>query len=183
MEECFISVDVETTGPVPAIYSMYQLGACVVGDEKSQFFGEIQLISEQVVPEALAACNVTLEQLRLRGDSPTTVMEKFSDWATKVAGKRKPILVAFAATFDWMFVEWYLQVFTGGSPFGHAGLDMKAYYMGLTGCRWDETKMSRIHPRYRSTRPHTHNALDDAIEQAEMFAKMLEHRAEIGGGG
>jgi ribonuclease T len=30
-KECLISVDVETSGPIPGDYSMLSLGACVVG--------------------------------------------------------------------------------------------------------------------------------------------------------
>jgi hypothetical protein len=100
-------------------------------------------------------------------------MPRFDEWVRKVSAGRKPVFVALAATFDWMFVEWYLRVYAGDNPFGHAGLDIKAFYMGLMKCRWGETGQSKIDPRFQSDKPHTHNALDDAIQQADMFAKML----------
>ena len=47
--------------------------------------------------------------------------------------------------------------------------------MGLMRCRWNETSLKKIDARFQSDKPHTHNALDDAIQQADMFAKMLAH--------
>lgn len=175
MEELFISTDVETTGPAPGhdLYSMYQLGACVVGDLSKTFYAELALISDRFIPEALAACGQTFEELRAKGDDPAATMLRFSAWVEKVAAGKKPVFAAFGATFDWEFVDWYFQRFTGSNPFGHCGQDIKSYYQGMMRCRWDATKLSKIDPRFLSDKPHTHNALDDAIQQADMFAKML----------
>jgi hypothetical protein len=49
----------------------------------------------------------------------------------------------------------------------------KAYYTGLSGCSWFETKSSRIPREYQSTPHEKHNALSDAKAQAEMFSKLL----------
>ncbi len=175
-EECFISVDIETTGPTPGLYSMYELGACVVGDDARRFYEELSLLKDgQAVPEALSACGHSIEELSLKGREPALVMRRFDEWVRKVSAGKKPVFVALGATFDWMFVEWYFRVYAGENPFGHAGLDIKAFYMGLMKCRWDETKQSKIDARFQSDKPHTHNALDDAIQQADMFAKMLAH--------
>ena len=61
----------------------------------------------------------------------------------------------------------------GENPFGFAPLDVKSYYMGLTGCSWEETKSSRIRQEFQPARAGDHNALNDARAQAEMFEKML----------
>ena len=36
-EEIYISIDVEATGPIPGEYSMYEIGACVVGKEDEYY--------------------------------------------------------------------------------------------------------------------------------------------------
>jgi len=46
----------------------------------------------------------------------------------KAAGPCKPVFVGFNACYDWQFVNWYLEHFTGGNPFGFAGLDIKSFY-------------------------------------------------------
>jgi hypothetical protein len=81
--------------------------------------------------------------------------------------------VGFNATFDWMWVNWYFHQFLGKNPFGISGLDIKAYYMGALGKRtWSETTKRNMEARFLSDAPHTHHALDDAREQAEVFLKI-----------
>jgi hypothetical protein len=62
------------------------------------------------------------------------------------------------------------------NPFGFGGINIKSYYMGLVGCSWADTRSSRIPHQSKGDSPHTHNALDDAVEQAEMFKLMQDSR-------
>ena len=73
-------------------------------------------------PEAWAACRVDLE-------SPESAVKEYYDWLT--AFEQKPILVAYPVAFDFMFVDWYLHRFAGGSPFGYSALDIKTYGMTM----------------------------------------------------
>ena len=63
--------------------------------------------------------------------------------------------------------------FLGRDPFGISGLDIKAYFMGKHKARWGETIKKKIRSIYPANTPHTHNALDDATEQAEIFSKLV----------
>lgn len=185
--EIYISVDVESTGPIPGEYSMYQLGACVVDQTDKNCFYEIKLLNDNFVAPALKACGIErLEDLKRRLDGhglyPDQAMLCFADWIKSVAGDNRPVMVGFNAPYDWSFVNWYFHKFLGQNQFGISALDIKAYYMGLMNTAWAETSKNKIEPRFLSQRPHTHNALDDAIEQAEIFTKMLDfnnHRAKI----
>jgi ribonuclease T len=71
-------------------------------------------------------------------------------------------------------VNYYFQQYLGENPFGFGGVDIKSYYMGLSGCTWDDARSSRIPSAIKGSSRHTHNALDDAIEQGEMFRRMRE---------
>ncbi|PYI50016.1 MAG: DNA polymerase III subunit epsilon, partial [Verrucomicrobia bacterium] len=90
----------------------------------------------------------------------------------------KPVFVGFNATFDWAFVNFYFHEYLGENPFGFGGIDIKSYYMGMMGCAWEDTRSSRIRSELKGPSPHTHNALDDAVEQAEMFRRMRLKSAE-----
>lgn len=174
-KEIYISVDIEATGPIPGEYSMFQLGACVIGRPLERFFTEITLLNNNFVPEALEVCGVTINELKKRGIEPDVAMKNFGDWVRGVSGKFNPVFVAFNATFDWMFVHWYFHKHLIGNPFGISGLDIKAYYMGMMGCSWEETKSSKLDLKFRSSGGHIHNALEDATEQAGTFQKIMDH--------
>jgi hypothetical protein len=70
--------------------------------------------------------------------------------------------------------------FAGESPFSHSALDIKTYAMAMlkTGYR-DSTKRSM--PKHWFDKfPHTHCALDDAIEQGALFCNMLKENLKPG---
>lgn len=161
-EECFISVDVETAGPIPGDYSMLSLGACVVGCATEGFYVEVKPINDNFVPEALKVSGFDLAKLANTGEPPEVAVKKLAEWIKKVAGDSTPVFVGFNAGFDWSFVNWYLIRYLGDNSFGFAPLDVKAYYMGLVGCGWEETKSSRIRPDFQPVKPGDHNALADA---------------------
>ena len=172
--EVFISVDIEADGPIPGDYSMSSLGACVVNDPDTGFYSELKPISDRFVPEAMSVSGLDRNCLISEGTEPQVVMQQFADWLQKVCGADgRPIFVAFNATYDWMFVHWYFEHFLGRDPFGISGWDIKAYYAGVAKKHfWAETSKKRMDKEYLSTRPHTHNALDDAREQAEIFQRL-----------
>jgi DNA polymerase III epsilon subunit-like protein len=174
MKEVYISVDIEAAGPVPAIYSMLSLGAMDVQDPDATFYVEFQPINDKSVPEAMKVVGRTLQDFRRTGREPTEGMIAFRDWLSSVAGSGKLVFVGFNATFDWAFVNFYFHHYLGQNPFGLGGLDIKSYYMGMTGCAWEDTRSNRIAPELKGTSAHTHNALDDAVEQGEMFRRMRD---------
>jgi DNA polymerase III epsilon subunit-like protein len=170
-KEIYISVDIESSGPIPGEYSMLSLGACVVGDASKTFYSEIKPISEKFVPEALEVSGLSLKRLGEMGKEPAEAMHNFKKWIREVSEENEPVFVVFNVTFDWMFVAYYFHKFLGRNPFGISGLDIKAYYMGKFGTKWEDTSKRKIDKRFLSGK-HTHNALDDAIEQADIFRKM-----------
>jgi len=65
------------------------------------------------------------------------------------------------------------------NPFGHGGLDIKSYYVGMMGSTWEQTSMRHLSPKYLSGRPLSHNALGDARDQAELFRRISEDAAAL----
>jgi DNA polymerase III epsilon subunit-like protein len=172
--EAYISVDIETAGPNPSHYSLLSIGACLVTDLQRTFYVELQPVNGNSVTEALAVHGLSLEELTERGLPPAEALARFEDWlAAEVPADHRPVFVAFNAPFDWMFVNDYFHRFLGRNPFGHAALDLKAFYMALTGVCWSETSMGRVAARYLGGRQLSHHALQDALNQAELFQKML----------
>jgi DNA polymerase III epsilon subunit-like protein len=174
MDERYISVDIEAAGPIPPTYSMLSLGACVVGDEQATFYTELRPTNGNALPAAMKVAGRSLQEFERDGRDPEQAMTAFRDWLAEVAGDRKPVFVGFNAVFDWAFVNFYFHTYLGDNPFGFGGIDIKSFYMGLSGCTWDDARSSRIPLNLKGGNRHTHNALSDALEQAEMFRRMRE---------
>jgi DNA polymerase III epsilon subunit-like protein len=104
-------------------------------------------------------------------------MQQFADWiATVTPTGHRPVMVGFNAVFDWMFVADYFHRYLGLNPFCHSALDIKAFYLGATGSSWAGTSMNFVAERYGLDSALTHNALDDARDQAALFRAV---RAEL----
>ena len=175
--DILISVDVETAGPYPGRYSLLSIGACLVSDFDSSFYIELQPITPDMVPDALAVTGLTMEALLERGTAPAAAMLDFAGWLRSVTPDgAHPVFVGFNAPFDWMFVNDYFHRFLGYNPFGHNALDIKAFYAGRTGAPWSETSLRHVAARYGGPPSLSHNALADAIDQAALMAALLEER-------
>lgn len=173
--EVFVSVDVETSGPVPGEYSLLSIGACSVFDPDNGFACEVRPINGNFDPAALEVTGLSMQQLEKRGLQPDEAMKAFSDWLLALAGADELIVfVGFNAPFDWSFVNYYFHRFAGTNPFGFAALDIKALYMGATGCSWRDTRSSKIAEQLKPKLVGTHDALQDARYQAEIFRLVRE---------
>jgi inhibitor of KinA sporulation pathway (predicted exonuclease) len=174
MGETYISVDIEASGPVPGEYSILSIGAAVVGELDMKFYAEVKPINGNFVESVLDIGRFSMEKLSETGEEPSAAIERFAKWVEFVSGNDMPVFVSFG-TFDWMFIKWYLVKFGRENLFGQNNIDMKSYYMGVLGGTWEETMNKKIPKFIVSNRNHTHNALDDALEQAEIFEKMLKY--------
>jgi hypothetical protein len=72
-----------------------------------------------------------------------------------------------------MFINDYFHRYLGNNPFGHSALDIKAYFMGQMGVSWAETSLKHISDHMLENHTLNHNALSDALEQADIFRKIL----------
>lgn len=169
-KEIFVSVDVETSGPIPGEFSMLSIGACAVDAPDQTFECTLKPISDRADPEALKFSGLSLETLARTGLPPAVAMEQFEGWAATLAEEGGDLVfVGFNAPFDWSFVNYYFHRFLGRNPFGFTAIDVKAYYMGAAGTTWRDTRSSAMSERLRPRLVGDHDALHDAQFQAELF--------------
>ncbi|MER6254480.1 MTH938/NDUFAF3 family protein [Streptomyces sp. NPDC001584] len=181
----YISVDIEADGPIPGPYSMISFGASVAGrqdgtsytaadPEQLTFYRELRPISEEFVPGALAVSGLDRDRLVREGADPAVAMAEFRAWVREVSAGAQPVMCGYPASFDWTFLYWYLIRFGGDSPFGHSGcLDMKTLYAAKARVPLRAAVKGRMPRELLSRRRHTHHALDDAIEQAELMSNLM----------
>jgi len=188
--DCYISVDVEADGPIPGPYSMLSFGLVVAGtfdgttfapadlDAPETFYRELRPISDTFDAGALAVSGLDRDHLLDAGAAPAAAMTEAAAWVHSVAGDCQPVLVAYPLSYDWMWLHWYFVRFAErGSPFGVSQcLDIKTLIATTLGTTTRRAGKGALPPELRSDRPHRHHALDDAIEQADLFARLLRHR-------
>jgi 3' exoribonuclease, RNase T-like len=185
--DLYISADVETDGPIPGPYSMLSFGLAVVGSYDGHrferwpsgsetYYRELRPISDRFQDEALAVNGLDRAGLVEQGTPPDQAMEDAAQWVRQQAGDHKAVLVAYPVAFDWSFLYWYFERFaTSGSPFGFSScLDIRTLYQASAGTVHAESGQSAMPASLLPSSPHTHNALDDAIEQGELFANVFE---------
>ena len=73
----------------------------------------------------------------------------------------------------FLFVYWYMMRFVGESPFSHSALDIKTYAMALLKMEYRAAVKRNMPKRWFDRLPHSHKALDDALEQGALFCNML----------
>ena len=165
----WISIDIEADGPIPGDFSMVSFGAVVVEPGFGRtFYAELRPISERFVPESLAVAGFSREHTQGFAD-PAAVMVRFRDWVVGLSRKR-PQFVSDNNGFDWQFINWYFHRFVGANPFGHSSTNLGSLYKGMQ-------KDTFANFSHLCKTAHTHNALVDALANAEALLAM---KAELG---
>lgn len=179
MDTWYISVDIETAGPIPADYSVLAIGACAVADPEIAFYAELKPEHAAFEESALAIGGLSMERLVREGEDPSAAFQRLAQWVESTTpADARPVFVGFNAPFDWMFVADGLHRHVGRNPFGHSALDIKALDMGWAGVSWAETSFASVAGRYGISVTLPHHALEDARLQAEVFRQILADRTE-----
>jgi hypothetical protein len=188
--DVYFSADVETDGPIPGPYSMLSFALVYAGrfdggeyeppqGFSTSFYRELQPISDAFEQEALDVNGLDRTRLIREGLAPEAAMTEASRWVQEVAGDATPVLVAYPLSFDWAWLYWYFVRFsTPGSPFKYSNcFDLKTAFAVKTRTPIARAGRRRMKQFVSPSREHTHNALEDATEQAEMFVKLFDWNA------
>ncbi|TDE20831.1 exonuclease [Actinomadura sp. 6K520] len=183
--ELYVSADIEADGPIPGPYSMLSFGLAVCGTfdgtrftapdpSEETFYAELKPVAADFDPQALEVSGLDRERLVREGRDPAEAMRAAAAWVKTAADGALPVLVAYPLAYDWMWLYWYWMRFTSRSPFGHSRhLDMKTLYAAKAGAMVAQSTKRQMPAALLSARPHTHNALDDAVEQGELFQNLF----------
>src|SRR3989338_2176772 len=176
--EIYVSTDVEADGPIPGMNSMLSFGSAAYLSDKTliaTFTANLETFPGAVAdpktmewwqrqPEAWKACRENLQ-------APEKAMKDYLLWLKELPGI--PVFVGYPAAYDFLFVYWYLIRFTGESPFSHSALDIKTLAMVLMKCSYRKAIKKNMPKEWFDPLPHSHRALDDAIEQGALFCNIL----------
>jgi hypothetical protein len=184
--DVYFSADVETDGPIPGPFSMLSFALVRAGrfDGKrfvpparydTNFSCELRPISLEYQEEAMAVNGLDRDRLQREGRDPTEAMSAAAEWVIRQANGETPVLVAYPVSFDWAWLYWYFTKFSRtGSPFNHSRyFDIKTAFAVKSNRPIALAGRDQLPPHLRGAQIHTHKALDDAIEQAQVFANIF----------
>jgi hypothetical protein len=160
----WISVDVESDGPIPGDYSMVCFGAVIVEPGlKRSFYGQLRPISDQYLPDDLSISGFSRQEI-LQFAEPEETMAQFKAWLDREV-KGKPLFVSDNNGYDWQFINWYFHHFVGENPFGFSSTNLNCLYKGMQGDFFASNK-------HLCQTEHTHHPVDDAKGVAEVLLHM-----------
>lgn len=177
--EIYVSTDVEADGPIPGPHSMLSFASAAYLADKtllSTFSANLDTLpGASGHPDTMRwwADNASAwDTCRRDCQPPEAAMKRYAAWLHALPGK--PVFVGYPAAYDFLFVYWYLMRFAGESPFSHSALDIKTFAMALLKRDYRDSTKRNMPRAWFDPHPHTHVALDDAIEQGALFCNMLE---------
>jgi ribonuclease T len=180
-------IDIECSGPVPALYDMLSIGAVrvVAGDggrfvPGEPFYVEIRPTAPRVDPGAMKVNGLDLDRLKREGLPLAQALGRLSAWVeAQVLPGSEPVFVGHNAPFDWSFVSYAYHASGLVNPFGYKALDTKALAMGILGVHWLDSHKELLQ-RELDLPPQdpqkTHRADYDAWYQALILARLFERR-------
>jgi hypothetical protein len=177
-QEIYVSTDVEADGPIPGPHSMLSFASAAYTADKeliATFSANLETLPGaaphpvqeawwKTQPQAWAACRTDLQ-------APEKALLDYVKWVEALPGK--PVFVAFPAGFDFTYMFWYMMRFAERCPFSWSALDIKTLAFAITGMPYRKCIKPRFPKHWFDPHPHTHIALDDAIEQGALFCNML----------
>jgi hypothetical protein len=178
VKETYVSTDIEADGPIPGPNSMISLGSAAFSEE-GEMLGTFEANLEPIAgagpdPGTMAwwSKNMVAYGEATRHPRPAEeVMNEYYEWVIDLPGR--PVFVGYPATYDFMFVYWYLMRFKGDSPFSFSGLDIKTYAMAQMGTQYRQSSKRNMPKRWFDGAPaHSHKAIEDAIGQGILFHNM-----------
>lgn len=189
LHELFVSVDIESDGPIPIQNSMLSLGAVAfrpTGLLDNWKFEDNLLPLKNAVqdPDTMAfwARNPEAwEYSTYNAQHPVLVMTSFNTWVENLSAeyKTKPIFAGFPASFDHMFVYVYSHYLLGRCAFKFSAWDAKTYATAVLKTSYaDSVKKKFPQKWFPHKKKHTHKPLDDAIEQAQLFIAMMQQNLD-----
>lgn len=183
-QKLLVSVDVESDGPCPGLYSMVSFGAVVVEPALDRTFKGVlaPLPGAHMDPVALAVSGIAEADYRARGPrpecSPPVVMDQFRAWLLGLRAERLTF-VSDNPAFDWQFINYYCYAFGSddyaqANPFGHSARRIGDLWAGHRGKFNDHSSWKDL----RKTR-HTHDPVDDAKGNAEALLEIMARLEQV----
>ena len=180
--EIYCMTDIEADGKFPGFSNMLSFATAAFDLEKNlvgTFDANLQLLDGAEPDEdtmkfwnETAGNKKAYAATRVNPQDPAVVMERYAAWLKCLPGT--PIFVGYPAAYDFKWIDYYAIRFLGNNPFSFSRvIDVKTYAWSKLGNSFLSCTKRNMPSKWFDNLPHTHVALDDAIEQGAMFVNMV----------
>ena len=186
--ELYVSLDVEADGPCPGLFSMLSFGMAAFTLDKQLVgtfarnlkpLGGARSDERTMTWWALPANADAFRASREDQVEPYVAMADCRAWLEAMRRFGRPVICGAPSGFDFTFLYYYFQLELGESPVGFASFDLRSYAAAVLKRQYRQVGKNSYPPDWMSDAlPHTHVALDDAIEQGCIIVNMV--RANLG---
>lgn len=188
----YLSLDVESSGPIPGLHSLVSVGAApvvvlpakTVGEPRSWqvlanevFYVELQPLENGLEIEAATRIHgLSREYLSQNGTPPALAMAHFAEYIRQLVRRfGKAIGAGWPASFDGPFVAYYEHQYLDCPMLGFRYFDISSFGQGLLGCtRKDLYRYLASQQLLPDPKRGHHSASDDAVFQAKILAHLLQ---------
>jgi len=189
--DTLVVLDWETTGLIPGPFSAISLGAVAVvnGAEHSEFYTNILELPgakrQRSTMEFWSHHQERWNDTLVNPKPPAEAMGSFVEWILKLPGTNKTrVFAANPASFESCFLMYYLYRYLPEDYFAQAFnrvrvLDIRTMVAMLFGKDFSRAERSLIPAEWTEGLKITHNALDDAREQARVLVHLANAHAEL----
>jgi hypothetical protein len=181
--ELYVSLDIEADGPCPGLHSMISFGMAAFTLDKElvgTFSRNLKLLDGASADERTMAWWHTPDNVAAYGKAredlvdPRSAMTACRAWLEEMRRFGRPVICGAPSGFDFTFLYYYFQRELGESPVGFASLDLRSYAAAVLKRQYRQVGKNSFPPEWIDDGlPHTHVALDDAIEQGCILINML----------
>ena len=185
----YVVIDAEFDGPLPGINSMISLGAVAInknGDTLGDF--EINILPlENSISDPVTIdwfkneAKEAFDYCKKNQVPPNEAMNKFGDWLLQLPSPR--IMAAHPAPTDFAWINFYLLKFLRDRldqyplhiPFFQSmpAFDIKSYAVRVLQKDYTDINRNNYPIELHDDKNHTHKAIDDAREYANLLVKLL----------
>lgn len=188
-EEIYCMTDIEADGKAPGISNMLSFATAAYTMDKvliDTFEANLELVPGMVPhPETMAFWNETpsnqkaYAKTREHVQDPNSAMIAYRNWLENLPGK--PVFVGYPAPYDFKWIDWYFIYFLDYNPYSFSRvIDVKSFaWAEMASGTFQSCSKRRMPSRWFDDLPHTHVAIDDAIEQGAMFINMLRENRNL----
>jgi hypothetical protein len=183
-QEIYCMTDIEADGKCPGISNLLSFATAAYDIDKNligTFEANLELMpgmkshpDTDAFWNESAANRAAYAKTRENTRDPKIAMSQYVTWLESLPGT--PIFVGYPAAFDFKWIDFYTVYFLGQNPYNFSRvIDVKSFAWAQLAVGTFQSCSKRRMPKewFDEGLPHTHIAIDDAIEQGAMFINML----------